>query len=247
VQFIDGDCEINPVWPTLGAAVLAADPKLAVVCGRRRERFPARSVFNRLCDLEWNTPVGEAKACGGDALFRVAAFAAVDGFDATLIAGEEPELCVRLRERGWRIRRLDAEMTLHDAAMTRFRQWWRRSVRAGHAYAEGAARHGKPPERHWVREVRSNWLWGVAVPLVALGFVWPTHGWSLLLLIGFVVLAWRVWRHGRRRAWPLFDAAAYALFTVLGKFPMAWGQLTFCVNQLVGRRSRLIEYKGAAT
>jgi hypothetical protein len=31
-------------------------------------------------------------------------------------AGEEPELCVRLRRRGWRILRLDAEMTRHDAA-----------------------------------------------------------------------------------------------------------------------------------
>jgi GT2 family glycosyltransferase len=217
------------------------------VCGRRRERFPQATVFNRLCDLEWDTPVGDVAACGGDAMFRAAAFRDVGGFDATLIAGEEPELCVRLRGRGWKVRRLAAEMTLHDAAMTHWRQWWKRSMRAGHAYAEGAALHGEPPERHWVREARSNWTWGIAVPLLAVVLAWPTRGLSLLLLFGFVVLAWRVWRHGRRRAWPAADARAYALFTVLGKFPMAVGQMQFFLGQVLGRRSRLIEYKGTAT
>ncbi len=247
VQFVDGDCEVDAAWLPTGAAALAAEAEPAVVCGRRRERNPGATVFNRLCDLEWDTPVGEAAACGGDALIRVAAFREVGGFDATLIAGEEPELCVRLRGRGWKIRRLPVEMTLHDAARTRFGQWWRRAVRAGHAYAEGAALHGDPPERHWVREVRSNWLWGVAVPLVAVGLAWPTTGWSLLLFAGFVVLAWRVWQHGRRRAWPAADALAYALFAVLGKFPMAVGQLQFVVSRALGRQSRLIEYKGAAS
>ena len=34
---------------------------------------------------------------------RVEAFEAVGGYRAQLIAGEEPELCVRLREIGWKI------------------------------------------------------------------------------------------------------------------------------------------------
>jgi glycosyltransferase involved in cell wall biosynthesis len=246
VQFVDGDCEVDAEWLPTAAAALANDPQLAGVCGRRRERFPEQTVFNRLCDLEWDTPVGETKSCGGDALLRVAALVEVGGYDDTLIAGEEPELCVRLRERGWRIRRLPAEMTLHDAAMTEWRQWWKRSVRAGHAYAEGAARHGRPPERHWVREVRSNWFWGAAVPAVVLAFAWPTHGASMLLLGGYVVLAWRVWQHARRRRFSAVDAATYAWFTVLGKFPQTVGQLQFHWNRFVGRRSRLIEYKGAA-
>ncbi len=138
VQFVDGDCEVDSGWLPAAQAFLDDHPDVAVVCGRRRERFPQRSVYNLLCDLEWDTPIGEAKACGGDALMRVDAFAAVGGFRPELIAGEEPELCVRLRAKGWKVWRLDAEMTLHDAAMTRFSQWWRRSLRAGHAYAEGA-------------------------------------------------------------------------------------------------------------
>ncbi len=245
VQFVDGDCELAATWFTPAVDRLAARPELAVVAGRRRERDLQRSVYNRLCDWEWNTPVGEAKACGGDALMRLKAFDEVGGFNPTLIAGEEPELCVRLRARGWRIERLDAEMTWHDAAMTRFGQWWRRSVRAGHAYAEGAALHGKPPERHWVRESRSIWLWGLVVPLLALGLAAVSGGWSLLLVSGYALLAWRVWRHCRARRMPRRDALVYTFFTLLGKFPQMLGQLQYHLGRFTGRRKTLIEYKEA--
>ena len=248
VQFVDGDCEVDPDWLPTAIAALEADPKLAVVCGRRRERLPQSSVYNRLCDMEWDTPVGEAKACGGDALFRVAALREVGGFDPSLIAGEEPELCVRLRQRGWKVRRLGAEMTLHDAAMTSWRQWWKRSVRAGHAFAEGADRHGAAPEFHWVRETRSNWLWGLVLPTLAVLFAWPTWGVSLLLLaLLYVDLGRRVYRYCRRRSFTRGDSFTYSAFTVLGKFPQTLGQMQYHINRLRGHRSRLIEYKGAAT
>ncbi len=152
VQFVDGDCEMQHSWSEAALCFLQQHEYVAVVCGRRRERFPERSIYNLLCDIEWNTPIGEAKACGGDAMMRVQAFSGVQGFRNNLIAGEEPELCVRLRQAGWKIWRLVEEMTLHDAAMNRFSQWWKRSVRAGYAFAEGAAIHGAPPVGHWVEE-----------------------------------------------------------------------------------------------
>lgn len=246
VQFLDGDCEVREGWIAAAIVEMQQDERLAAVCGRRRERYPEASVYNLLCDLEWNTPVGDARACGGDALMRAAALSQVGGFRDSLIAGEEPELCVRFRAAGRTIRRLPHEMTWHDAAMTRFGQWWKRSVRAGHAYAEGAALHGAPPERHWTREVRSNWIWGAAVPLAALLLAWPTHGLSLLLFAAYVLLGARIWRHCRRRAMPLRATAVYTLFTLLGKLPNAVGQVQYHWNRLRGRRSRLIEYKGAA-
>ena len=247
VQFVDGDCEVRDGWPASAVAELDADARLAVVCGRRRERRPEASIYNRLCDLEWDTPVGDAKACGGDALMRAAALAEVVGYNEALIAGEEPELCVRLRARGWKVRRLNVEMTWHDAAMTRFSQWWRRTARAGHAFAEGASLHGAPPERHWTREARSNWLWGLVLPAVALAFAWPTHGASLLLFAAYLLLAWRVARYCRRRGYVRRDAWLYSFFTVVGKLPAVVGQLQYHTNQWRGRRTRLIEYKGAAT
>ncbi|MEO9123976.1 MAG: glycosyltransferase, partial [Microcoleus sp.] len=120
VQFVDGDCEVVDGWLDRAQRELTACPDVAAVCGRRRERYPEATIYNQLCDIEWDTPVGETKACGGDSMMRSAAFEQVEGFNPTLIAGEEPELCVRLRQKDWKIIRLDAEMTLHDAQMTSF-------------------------------------------------------------------------------------------------------------------------------
>lgn len=243
VQLVDGDCEVVRGWLERARARLEERGELAVVCGRRRERRPEASVYNLLCDVEWDTPVGDALACGGDAMMRLDALVSVGGFDESLIAGEEPELCVRLRRAGWAIERLDAEMTLHDAAMTRFSQWWRRAERSGHAYAELAARHGAPPERCYVRETRRIWAWGAAVPAVALGAAIPTMGLSLGLLAGYGVSAARAYRSVRVRGRSRADALPYALFTTLGKLPELAGMLEFHVSRARGRRRGLIEYK----
>ena len=240
VQFVDGDCEVDGGWLGAAQAFLDDHPDVAVVCGRRRERFPQRSVYNLLCELEWDTPIGEAKACGGDALMRVDAFVAVGGFRPELIAGEEPELCVRLRAKGWKVWRLDAEMTLHDAAMTRFSQWWRRSLRAGHAYAEGAYLHGRPPERHWLRESRRAWLWGLGIPVVVVLACLLLGGWGLLLLLVYPLQAARLARRGGRS---VRENWLQAVFLVLGKFPEMLGQLKFLRHRIAAGKPTLIEYK----
>lgn len=243
VQFVDGDCEVVEGWIDRASSELEANPNIAVVCGRRRERFPEQTIYNQLCDIEWNTPVGETQACGGDSMMRVKAFQQVGGFNPTLIAGEEPELCVRLRQNGWKIFRLDAEMTLHDAQMTRLGQWWKRATRAGHAYAEGSWLHGGEPERHWVKETRSIWLWGLFIPLLALGTAWPTHGLSLLLLLGYPLQFVRTFSKMRRQNLSSKNAALYALSCTVGKFAHLVGALSFLRTRLLGTQSTLIEYK----
>jgi GT2 family glycosyltransferase len=177
-------------------------------------------------------------------MMRVAALQKVGNYNPALIAGEEPELCVRLRQAGWKVYRLDAEMTLHDAQMTRFGQWWKRSLRAGHAFAEGSYLHGKPPERHWVKETRSNWLWGLVIPGVAIALAIPTRGISLLLLLGYGLMTYKIYRYMRQMELSSGDSALYAVFCVLGKFPNMLGQLKFYRNKLLGQKSSLIEYKG---
>ncbi len=160
-----GDCEVVPSWIQKSVDFLENHPDVAVAFGLRRERFPNRSVYNLIIDLEWqDLPAGEAMICGGDALVRVSAFQQVGGFRSDLICGEEPELCVRLRQSGWRIWRLPENMTLHDAALLRFSQWWTRSKRSGFAYAMGAHLHGAGPDRHWVVEYRRIWMWGLWIP-----------------------------------------------------------------------------------
>ncbi|MDX2244392.1 MAG: glycosyltransferase family A protein [Leptolyngbyaceae cyanobacterium bins.302] len=242
VQFVDGDCEVVSGWLDRAQQELDANSDAVVVCGRRRERFPAATIYNRLCDLEWDTPVGEAKACGGDALMRISAFQAVGGYNPTLIAGEEPELCVRLRQNGGKIFRIDAEMTLHDAQMTRFSQWWKRSVRAGYAYAEGAFLHGAPPEQHWVKETRSIRLWGIVIPAISWLAALPTHGLSLLLLAGYPLMTYRIYQYACKIGRDRQDARLFAASCMLAKFPQAQGQIRFYWGRLFKQPSQLIEY-----
>ena len=142
VQFIDGDCELLPAF--VGAAIDAlADESVAAVAGRLRERDVQASIYNRLCDVEWDGPVGDVDFVGGIAAYRASAFRGVDGFDPRLIAGEEPELCLRLRRRGHRIVRISDDMALHDAAMVRFSQCDIGSAR--HDEASSGAWRFRPP------------------------------------------------------------------------------------------------------
>lgn len=241
VMFVDGDCEVDPEWLPTAERFLDEHEDYAVVCGRRRERYPDASVYNYLCDVEWNAPVGDARSCGGDAMMRAEAFAAVGGFNPSLIAGEEPELCVRLRGAGWKIRRMDHEMTLHDANVTRFSQWWTRMRRGGHAYAEGAAMHGAPPERHSVKESRRAVMWGLVLPILAIAATPFTKTLSLGLLLLYPLnlarIAKRLSQEGEPRPWTV------ATFLVLSKFPESLGWLRYQTGRLTGSSSKLIEYK----
>ncbi len=239
VQFIDGDCALAPDWLAKSIAFLNAHPDVAVVCGRRRERFPEASLYNRLCDREWDTPVGEALACGGDALMRISAFDDAGGYRGDLIAGEEPELCVRLREKGHRIWRLDAEMTLHDAAMTRFGQWRRRSERAGHAFAEVSYLHRHSPFGIWKGETRRALLWAGAAPAAIFMSVAVSPVMIGLLLIYPAQIGRLYARYTREGD----DALPRAALTVAAKFAEAKGAISFYLSLLGGARRRLIEYK----
>jgi GT2 family glycosyltransferase len=242
VQFVDGDCVLVEGWCDRALAPLQSDPSVAVVCGRRRERFPHVSVFNALSDLEWNTPIGEALACGGDALIRVAALQAVGSYNPILIAGEEPELCLRLRQQQWRVMRIDGDMTWHDAQMLHLSQWWRRSIRGGHAYAEVSWLHRHDPEGFWRKESLRIWLWGAGMPLLLLVLLPITQFWSGLLGLLYPVLIFKTYWQTRHRC-SRDLAAYYGLFCTLAKFPELQGQVWFHWNRLRGDRSTLIEYK----
>jgi hypothetical protein len=214
-----------------------------VVCGRRRERHPQRSIFNRMCDIEWDTAIGDTTECGGDALIRLHALDEVGGYDPSLIAGEEPELCVRLRRRGHVIERLAVEMTLHDAAMTKVGQWWRRRVRAGHACAEGVALHGAAPERHGIAPYRRTIFWALGVPALALALAPLGTGAILIPLLGYPLSAARVYRQMRSKGRSRADAAIAGTLMTLGKFPELAGIVTYHWTRSRGRRAGLIEYK----
>jgi GT2 family glycosyltransferase len=240
VQFVDGDCEVMPNWFDAAHKFFSTHVQAAAVCGRLRERHPEQSLYNHLCDLEWQAPAGKSRSVGGNAMLRSTALQASGGYREDLIAGEEPELCVRLRQAGWQIWRLTDEMALHDAAMTRFGQWWKRAVRSGHALAEGASIHGAPPERHNVQEMHRSLMWGVTFPFVITALSLRFHpAFALLALIyplQVLRLALRDGIHQPIQRWRAF-------FMLLARFAEVQGIAKFWLNRLFRRRAKLIEYK----
>ncbi len=239
VQFIDGDCELDDGWLNTAADFMVQHSDVAVVCGRRRERHPSASIYNRLCDIEWDTPVGQTSACGGDSLVRAEAFEAVGGFRAQLMAGEEPELCLRLCEKGWKIWRLDAEMTRHDAAILRLGQWWIRTVRYGYGITELSELHWRSPLAIWKRQLGSSIFWSCVLP-VLIGLVAVVYPGAL---VAFLIYPLQICRIAIARGPRSSNSWAYALFVTLAKFPEFQGMLKFYWRKMQNYSVELIEYK----
>lgn len=238
VQFIDGDCELDSKWLGIATQYLQTHPDYAVVCGRRKEKRPGDSLYNLMCDIEWDTPIGDAKYCGGDAIFLAASLRASDGYLEELIAGEEPELCIRVRQQGYKIRRLDADMTFHDAALFTFSQWWRRTVRCGYAYANGAYLHGQSTERHWVKESIRAIVWSALLPLILLLAVLVNP----LFYLGLAVYCVQ-WVRLVLSSPSVISPFLWASLMLLGKFAEGYGVVRFLTAFVLSRRSNIIEYK----
>lgn len=245
VMFLDGDCELNPDFSSAAVSTLEQHADCAIVTGHLSERHPEASVYNRLCAIEWRSPPGRIEymsGLGGIMMARVSALQEVSGFNEQAIAGEEPDLGVRLGLAGYSIIKIDCPMATHDAQISRFGQWWKRAVRGGHALAHRYARHGRTKFQDGRRELRSTLFWGFALPLVILVLVWPTRGLSLLLLSGYPLLGWRVYRHYLRSGLSPSDSWLAARFILYGKFAEFVGVLRYCVNRLRGQ-FHIIEYR----
>lgn len=244
VLFLDGDTIVHPAFVSTALMVMRA-PDVAIVWGHRRELHPEHSIYNRVLDLDWTYPPGRTAFCGGDALMRVSMLQVVDGFDASLIAGEEPDLCRRIRALGGIIQHIDAPMTGHDLAITRFAAYWKRAYRAGHAYAEIASRYRHSPDPLWLRDSRRNLLHASSLALtlgmLPLSLAWPAS--TLLLLAMLLVLIGRTFLRCRWKSADRRTRLLYSLHAHLQQLPIALGQVSYFLNVQRGQRSRLIEYK----
>ncbi|MFH7320760.1 glycosyltransferase family 2 protein [Desulfurivibrio sp. D14AmB] len=244
IQFIDGDCELCPGWIDFAAVQLTQNPAWVLVAGRTIERYPEKSLYNQLCDLEWQVPTGEAQSCGGIFMIRRQAFEAAGGFNPQVTSGEEPELCYRLRQQGWKIHRLDFPMVLHDAEMTRFSQWWKRTVRSGHSYAQGYAMHGAGNERYCLRDSLRIWVWALLLPVMMLALAIITGSpWWLLLALAYPLQIFRTMTSINQRLNNRRLALLYAAFNMAGKWPQLLGQLTFILKKIGQKPITIIEYK----
>lgn len=238
VQFVDGDCIVQPGWIDTAVDFLETRPEVAIVCGRRFEAYPEASIYNALCDREWDTPIGEASECGGDALVRCKAYDHVGGYRPGLQAGEEPEMCARMRAAGWRVWRIDAPMTEHDARILSLRQWWRRTQRGGFGFAQVWVETKSLPNRLYGKQLRSALFSALLIPLfVLLAALVAREPLFLLALPILYAVQWGriAHRNGGKNRW------ARAALILFAKVPEAIGAGRFFVTGAI----RVPEYKSA--
>lgn len=247
VLFLDGDTVVHPDFAETALAALK-DPQIAIVWGHRRESRTTDSLYNRILDLDWIYAPGDTEFCGGDAVMRRSVLEEVGGYDENLIAGEEPEMCRRIRSRGWRIVHIDAPMTAHDLAMTAWRQYWRRAVRAGYAYAQVSERFRDTEDPFWdedrLRNLTRGTFWlslhGIAIVLSA-ALLTP---WPLLLAVSFTLLM--AARSAWIARWKCSQPATLLLYGVhshLQQIPILFGQWQYWRDRKKGLHRGLIEYK----
>jgi glycosyltransferase involved in cell wall biosynthesis len=251
LQMLDGDCELDTAWITKAVSALSLEPTLAVVFGRRKERSPDASVYNAICDDEWNVPIGLVDTCGGDALFCVSAFEEVGGYNERLIAGEEPDLCLRLKGINRTVRRIDADMTVHDAAISTFKQWSLRARRSGFAYAEHVFVHGHQSLASWKRSLLSIIVWAVIVPVLCVTMLvsglynaLPIAVGVAFILASLYPLQWvRIASRKRHQGASKSFSRVYASLMLTGKFPQFGGVVRATLRHITKSRRNLIEYK----
>ena len=177
IQFVDGDSVLDEIWLERAFPVLSSDDSIGAVFGTIEEVGEQNNIYMKVCRFDWYIPPGDYRLCGGNALWKRSAFDEAGLFDGELIAGEEPDLCFRVRQKGYRIVCIDSPMVKHDLDMHYFKDYWNRSVRSGTAYAIIAMRYRKTQEKLWFKEMTRNF---------AEVFIW------LLLLTFGIFYSWKI-------------------------------------------------------
>ena len=247
ILFLDGDTLLHPDFLQLALNEMA-DETVAVVWGHRREMYPEHSLYNRVLDLDWIYPAGITEFCGGDTLMRRDILEQVDGFSENLIAGEEPELCQRIRAQGKVILHIDQPMTLHDLAMTQFKAYWRRALRAGHAYAEVSQRMKNTAFPLWQHDCYRNAIHAmVLIGLLLVSVLCTAITGSILAIVGLLLAyTFLIVRSAYKARWrnaPAFTLLFYGIHSHFQQIPIACGQLSYWYHRFRNEQQGLIEYK----
>lgn len=239
IQFIDGDCLMVEGWLPSAVEAIKSDDDIGIVTGWRRELHPEASLYNDLCQHEWNRPAGDILTCGGDMLVRRSVIEKAGPFDDTVIAAEDDEFCVRVRKSGWKIQRIPLEMTRHDAAMHRFGQWWQRAVRSGHGFAQVGYMH--PP--YFARELKRVALYGVFIPIFIVVCLIAAPMVSLLGVFAYLYNYIRTVSGLKVEGLSSYRASRQAVLITLSKLPNAIGFVEFHRRRIFGKKMQIIEYK----
>jgi len=245
VQFVDGDCVVDKDWINTAIKKLKSENRIAAVLGHQTEKNPDKNIYKKLFSIEWYSPPGELSDFGnfiGNHMIKAEVFIDVNGFNPNVIAGEDSELAVRLYIKGYRIYKINCHMTTHDADINSFKEWWKRSVRAGHAIAQRAHLNGDTKYRDCVKAKRSTILWGGIVPYSSILLSIPTKGISLLFFSIYILIGYRSYRYRILLGDNKRDSILYSVNIIQAKFANFLGLIKFYINKL-NNRFNVIEYQ----
>lgn len=180
-------------------------------------------------------------------MVRRSVFEAVGGFHPQVIAAEDDEFCLRMAGAGWALERLPLAMTLHDASMTLFSEWWQRAVRAGHAFAQVGTMH---PD-HFKPELRRVWVFGLLLPAIGVtgvaaflfGYIYAGMLMLLTVSAGYAYSWIRTVAGLKGAGLPAGTAMYHGVFISLSKFPNLIGVATYHIRRLRQQDKQIIEYK----
>jgi len=239
IQFVDGDSALDKNWIKMALQALELDQSKGVVFGAIEEVDNKNTIYSKVCRFDWYTPPGDYRLCGGNAMWRRDIFIKAGGFDSTLSAGEEPDLCYKVRQNGHRIVCLDAPMVKHDLDMNSFKEYWLRSIRSGYAYSVIAMRFMNMEEKLWLKETIRNFLDPLLWVIIILsGF---SIGWLASLSLLFAFISYRIIRiikNVQQRTTSLTDALLYGLHIQFSRLPLALGQIKGLTEVFLSRISR---------
>lgn len=244
IQFLDADTILNPRW--FKNAVTELDGSTVAVCGLLEEKYPDKNLFHVLADMEWKYEIGPCRYFGGGVLLNRKVLEKTDGFDEELIAGEDPELSYRIRQRGWQIIRLNFPMVTHDINMNSLGVYLKRAFRSGYAYAEISLRFINKKEKIWLRKLigilgRTILPFGFFLAGFVSGYIW------LGIMLGLLALfrpLFRIFNIKRtyKRSWN--HSLLYALHFILVDYPQFCGLLRYFWGRIMKNPLRNKVYEG---
>jgi glycosyltransferase involved in cell wall biosynthesis len=198
VLFLDGDMELCAGWLERALKVLRSQPDVAVVTGLTVDVWPATKAADSAeaePSLEYSTGLTEVPYIAGAGLYRRQALEHVGSFNPYLYSDEEPELCIRIRQAGYRIVQLDTPIAYHystpSEALSTLVNRWRRNLYLG---AGQCLRYHFGTKTFWpyLRERGYGCVPGVGLAAGILGFGWSFYSqqwlWFQFWLLLFVML-----------------------------------------------------------
>jgi glycosyltransferase involved in cell wall biosynthesis len=195
ICLMDGDMLLDPDFLPEAFAYLAANPKVAGVTGHVVEMNHTNLEYvRRGRRVSPENRIGSIDRMNGGGLYRREAIDQVGYLsDRNLHGYEEFDLAVRLRTRGWTLRRLDRSFVRHfghalNAYALLIRRW-----KSGYLRGIGEllrAAFGKPQWKQLMQDLPELKLWAAVyvwlIAMVALPFVTPIPAVGIAIDVGLI-------------------------------------------------------------